>query len=79
MTLKNFLNKNNISALEIADNTIISVISEGTTYGLDVDTCNITAGNYVNIVDVFEIRNDILIVDDIKLDTNMVHILNTKY
>lgn len=78
MKLKNFIQENNVSGFEIIPNVLIlNVIVGETAYQLDVETSNIQSGTkLIKILD-YELNDDdnILIVDNISLNTNEVSVV----
>lgn len=71
MTLKEFIQNNDITGFEIIENiTIISVIVKETTYALNVNTDNIIAGTPVIKINNYTIENDILSVNGLQLNIN---------
>lgn len=77
MTLKEFLQANTISAVDIVDgfDLIINVYVEETIYGLKADTSNIPAGTPLTKREDFTIEGDILSVDAISLDMSKTEML----
>jgi hypothetical protein len=77
MTLKEFLETNTLSAVDIVDgfNLIINVYVEEAIYGLKVDTSNIPAGTPLTEREDFTLNGDILSVDDISIDTSKTEML----
>jgi hypothetical protein len=78
MKLKNFIQENNVSGFEIIPNVLIfNVIVGETAYQLDIETNNIQCGTkLIKILD-YELNedNDILVVDNISLNTNEVSVI----
>jgi hypothetical protein len=77
MTLKEFLETNTLSAVDIVDgfNLIINVYVGEVIYGLKVDTSNIPAGTSLTKREDFTLNGDILSVDDISIDTATTEML----
>jgi hypothetical protein len=77
MTLKEFLETNTLSAVDIVDgfNLIINVYVKEVIYGLKVDTSNIPAGTPLTKHEDFILNGDILSVDDISIDTATTEML----
>jgi hypothetical protein len=73
--LKEFLEENEVAGFEMIGNLIINVIANGVTYGLNVDTSNIEAYTQLETVNEYEIKDNILIVGNITLDTNNILML----
>lgn len=77
MTLKEFLETNTISAVDVVDgfNLIINVYVEESIYGLKVDTSNIPAGTLLTKREDFTIDGDILSIDNISIDISKTEML----
>jgi hypothetical protein len=77
MTLKEFLQTNTISAVDIVNgfDLIINVYVEDVIYGLRVDTANIPAGTSLTKREDFVLTDDILSVDAISLDMSKTEML----
>ena len=77
MTLKEFLETNTISAVDVVDgfNLIINIYVEESIYGLKVDTSNIIAGTLLTKREDFTIDGDILSIDNISLDISKTEML----
>ncbi len=77
MTLKEFLETNTISAVDVVDgfDLIINVYVEETIYGLKADTSNIPAGTPLTKREDFTLNEDILSVDNISIDTSKTEML----
>jgi len=77
MTLKEFLETNTISAVDVVDgfNLIINVYVEEFIYGLKVDTSNIPAGTLLTKREDFILDGDILSVDSISIDISKTEML----
>ena len=79
MTLKEFLEENQVTAFEIVENVVIvNVVVGSRTQGLDVDTSNIVAGTVLKKVYDFTVDDDILTVDGLTLDINTTNLLGGK-
>lgn len=76
MTLKQFIQQNNVTAYETVNNDLIinAVVGE-TSYGLDVDTSNIPAGTLVVRFENFTMNGDLLTVDGITVNVNEINML----
>jgi hypothetical protein len=77
MTLKEFLETNTLSAVDVVDgfDLIINVYVEETIYGLKADTSNIPAGTSLTKREDFTLNGDILLVDNISIDISKTEIL----
>lgn len=76
MTLKQFIQENNVTAYEtVNDNLIINVVVGETSYGLDVDTSNIIGGTPVVKFENFTMNGDLLTVDGITINVNETNML----
>jgi hypothetical protein len=77
MTLKEFLETNTISAVDVVNgfDLIINVYVEESIYGLKVDTSNIIAGTLLTKREDFTLNGDILSVDNISLDISKTEML----
>jgi hypothetical protein len=77
MTLKEFLETNTISAVDVVDgfDLIINVYVDETCYGLRVDTSNIVAGTALTKREDFTLNEDTLSVDAISLDISKTEML----
>lgn len=77
MKLKKFLEENEVTGFEIIQNQlIINAITEGgATYGLNVDTSNITNGTPLTTETEFTIEDGILTVGGIVVNTEEVDML----
>ena len=77
MTLKEFLETNTISAVDVVNgfDLIINVYVEESIYGLKVDTSNIIAGTLLTKREDFTIDGDILSIDNISLDISKTEML----
>ena len=75
MTLNEFLVENKATAFEYIDDVVMNVVVDEAIYGLDVDTSNIEAGRLLTRTTNFQLNNDILIVDELELNTLEVDLL----
>ena len=77
MTLKEFLETNTISAVDVVDgfNLIINIYVEESIYGLKVDTSNIPAGTLLTKREDFTLNGDTLSVDNISIDISKTEML----
>lgn len=77
MTLKEFLETNTISAVDVVNgfNLIINVYVEESIYGLKVDTSNIIAGTLLTKREDFTLNGDTLSIDNISLDISKTEML----
>jgi hypothetical protein len=77
MTLKEFLETNTISAVDVVNgfNLIINVYVDETCYGLRVDTSNIPAGTLLTKREDFTLNGDTLSIDNISLDISKTEML----
>lgn len=76
MTLKQFIQENNVTAYEtVNDNLIINAVVGETSYGLDVDTSNIIGGTPVVKFENFTMNGDLLTVDGITINVNETNML----
>ncbi len=77
MTLKEFLETNIITAVDVVDgfNLIINVYVSDIIYGLRVDTANIPAGTSLTKREDFVLTDDMLSVDTISIDIDTTEML----
>jgi hypothetical protein len=77
MTLKEFLETNTITAIDIVNgfDLIINVYVDGACYGLNIDTSNVPAGTLLTTREDFDVVGDILSVDNISLDMSKTEML----
>jgi hypothetical protein len=78
MTLRDFLQNNTLSAVELVNhdgNQIINVYIGEVCYGLDIDTSNIPSGTQLEYRTDVTLQDDILLVADLSIDTNTVKML----
>lgn len=76
MSLKTFLQQNNIISIEIIPNvTILNIVCNDAIYGLDVDTSNIPANTSLIRTSKYNIENDILSVGSLSIDINTINLL----
>lgn len=77
MTIKEFLVDKTLEGVDIVDNynIIISLVIDGATYGIDVDTSMIPYGQHITTYNEFLIVNDILTVFNVSLNINEVNML----
>jgi hypothetical protein len=77
MTLKEFLETNTISAVDVVNgfDLIINVYVEESIYGLKVDTSNIIAGTLLTKREDFTLNGDTLSIDNISLDISKTEML----
>jgi len=77
MTLKEFLETNTISAVDIVDgfDLIINVYIGDIIYGLNADTANIPAGTSLTKREDFVIVDDMLSVDTISINMSKTEML----
>jgi len=77
MTLKEFLETNTISAVDVVNgfNLIINVYVEESIYGLKVDTSNIPAGTLLTKREDCTLNGDTLSIDNISLDISKTEML----
>jgi hypothetical protein len=74
-TLKEFMQENNVTAFETVNDLILNVVVDQTSYGLNVDTSNISAGTVLTKHETFTLNGDLLTVDNITIDTNEVGLI----
>jgi hypothetical protein len=71
MTLKQFIEENNVSGFETIGSLLFNVIvDDSIPYGLNVDTSNIISNTPLETVTNFEIQDNLLIVEG-KININM--------
>jgi hypothetical protein len=75
MTAKQFLQQNQLSAVEYLDYSILSLVIGESIYGLDVDTSIIPAGEIVTRTTDFTISNNILTTGNLSLDLESTNML----
>jgi hypothetical protein len=75
MNAKEFLKEKNLTAIEIANNLVLNLIVDGTTYGIDVDTSNISFGTVLNRTENFSINGDVLTIENTLFDLNLIEML----
>jgi hypothetical protein len=77
MTLKEFLQTNTISAVDIVNgfDLIINVYVEDVIYGLRVDTANIPAGTLLTKREDFVLTDDTLSIDAVSVDMSKTEML----
>jgi hypothetical protein len=78
MTLKEFLQDKTLQAVEMIDfdyNQVINVYVDGGSYGLVIDTSNITCGTPLTYTTDFTLDGDVLTVSDFSINTNDVEML----
>ena len=75
MTLKEFMEVENIYSFELVDNILINVIVDNTPYGLDTDTSSIQAGTLLNYINEYNISGDILYIDGIEYDMTTISLV----
>ena len=75
MTLKDFIENNNIEGFELVEDVLMNVFSNGTPYGLDVDTSNIEAGTPLTYTDEYLLEDNMLYVNGIEYDTEIINLL----
>jgi hypothetical protein len=76
MTLKQFIEENQVTAFEVVPNVLILNAAVGEAeYGIDVDTSNIPFGTILQKVEEFTIENDILTVGNLSLNTAQTNML----
>jgi hypothetical protein len=70
-SLKEFIEENEVTGFELIPNKVIlNVIVGEKVYGIDIDTSKIESGIQLETVNEYEIKDNILIVGNITLDTN---------
>lgn len=74
-TLKQFISENEITGFTKVNETLISVVVDNTSYGLDSDTSNIQFGTVVTKITDFNITNDILTIDNVEYDINNINLI----
>lgn len=81
MTLKQFLQDKNLTAVELVrydDTKLINVYIDGACRGLDIDTTNIPAGTSLEYHTDFSLDGDTLSVGDFSINTNNINMLEFK-
>ena len=75
MTLKEFIETNNVTAYQTVEFIIINTLVEEACYGLDVDTSNIPGGTPLFTFNDFHLEGDLLTVNNITINTAKVNML----
>ena len=76
MTLKQFMQENQVTAFEVVPNVLIlNVVVDQIEYGLDVDTSEIQFGTQLQMVEEFTVEGDILTVGNLTLNTEQTNLL----
>ena len=76
MTLKQFMQENQVTAFEVVPNVLILNVAVGQIeYGLDVDTSEIQFGTQLQMVEEFTVEGDILTVGNLTLNTEQTNLL----
>lgn len=77
MTLKDFLQDKTLTAVEITEeySLIFNVYTEGTGYGLDINSSNVPNGTQLTMREDFTLENDILSVAGISINTAYTNML----
>jgi hypothetical protein len=76
MTIFEFLQDKELIAVETVNNLILNLeLSDGSIYGLNVDTSEIAAGTPLTHRVDFTINDNLLILDDIEIDMNIIEVL----
>lgn len=76
MTLKQFMQENQVTAFEVVPNVLILNVAVGQVeYGLDVDTSEIQFGTQLQTVEEFTVDGDILTVGNLTLNTEQTNLL----
>jgi hypothetical protein len=75
MTLKEFIEENQVTGFEKIEDLLINVVVNESSYGLDVDTSNIESGMILEIVVDFQIVEDILYIENFTYNTNDINLL----
>lgn len=76
MTLKQFMQENQVTAFEVVPNVLILNVAVGQVeYGLDVDTSEIPFGTQLQTVEEFTVDGDILTVGNLTLNTEQTTLL----
>ena len=75
MTLKDFISENTIDSIQYINDTIINVVCGESSYGLDVDTSNITSGTVLTTTSDFFVDVDNLIYGNVILNLETTKML----
>lgn len=76
MTLKQFIEENQVTAFEVVPNIlIINVIVGEVEYGIDVDTSSIPFGTQLQKIEEFIIEDDILTIGNLSINTLETYML----
>jgi hypothetical protein len=77
MTLKEFLETNTLSAVDVVDgcDLIINIYVDDVCYGINVDLSNVPGGTSLAKREDFTIEGDILSIDNISLDISKTEML----
>ena len=76
MTLKQFIEENNVTGFEKIGNLLFNVMVNNVPYGLDVDTSNIENNTPLETVTNFEIQGDLVVVGgEITINMNEITLL----
>lgn len=76
MTLKQFIEQNQVTAFQIVPNVLIlNAVVDQADYAIDVDTSGVPFGTQLQTFTEFTIENDILTVDNLTLNTAETNML----
>jgi len=76
MTLKQFMEENQVIAFQVVpDVVILNAVVDQTDYALDVDTSNIPFGTQLQTENQFSVVDDVLTVGTLSLNTAQTYML----
>jgi len=75
MTLKNFIENNEIDGFEKVGTILMNVVSNGSPYGLDVDTSSLVMGTKLEVYDEWILIDDLLVVNGLEFNTAEINLL----
>lgn len=75
MTLKDFIDNFEIEGFEKVGTILINVVSDGTPYGLDVDTTILVGGTKLEVYNEWILVDDILTINGINFNTAEINLL----
>ena len=74
-TAAEFLQTNNLTAIEVIGDLVINLVVDNNVYGLDVDTSQIVSGTFLFKTTDYTITNNILEYNNQSLDLNIIYLL----
>jgi len=75
MTLKEFIENNEIDGFEKVGTILMNVVSNGSPYGLDVDTSSLIAGTKLEVYNEWILVDDILTINGLHFNTTEINLL----